>query len=262
MLFEVFRKRVARRGRITVVDIGVKLAVRASLLAADWAEALAIARRLGACGVELEVPPEYGANPLFNLEFRRGVARSAGVLSVRLEALERYSFCAKEDRLRAEAELLAIDVVDACSELGCRVLVLPLVGGPPDEGEDPPALWAASLRSVAYAAEDKQVALAVEPRGEAFAPDARAAIEIVHRSGSPAGALALEAEAALGAVRAGQAGMRIALVYVGADRADALGELARLGWSGVAVVTAPDAAAAVASAREVLEGRSASGGGG
>ncbi|MGH2368440.1 MAG: sugar phosphate isomerase/epimerase family protein [Chloroflexota bacterium] len=156
-----------------------------TVLRREPAEALALARDLGFDGVEMNLGRDYESNPLWSADGRRSVvsaAAGAGVAvpSLCLGMLNRGGF-ANDAATRARARDIVMRAIEAATDVGAKVLLLPFFGAAEIKDQRGVAQTIEDARACAPTAEAAGVTLGLETTLRAA--DWRQVVEAV---GSPA----------------------------------------------------------------------------
>jgi len=147
--------------------------------------------KLGFDGVELDVGADYAENMLWSADGRGTIRRllseaKLDLASVCLGTFWTYSFASPDSAARERAQGFTADAIGWCTQLGAKVILVPITPGAPEEGEEAPQRWIEELTKVAPAAEKSGVTLAIENVGRGCGKSAPALLRIADGVNSPA----------------------------------------------------------------------------
>jgi hexulose-6-phosphate isomerase len=147
--------------------------------------------KLGFDGVEFDVGADYAENPLWSAEGRAQIKQllaeaKLDLASICLGTFWTYSFANPDPAVRERAQGFTRDAIQWCTELGAKVILVPITPGAPEEGDEAPQRWTEELTKVAPAAEKSGVILAIENVGRGCGKSAPALLRIADGVSSPA----------------------------------------------------------------------------
>lgn len=167
----------------------MKFGIRNGCLRMPWEQCFQVAAELGFDGVELDVGANYKETLLWTAEGRKQVERWASrgseLSSTCIGALWQMSFGDADASIRAQAEEVTLNTIEACAELGARWILVPVTPGKEVSEEQGIANWIEGVKRCAPAAEKHQVILALENVGRGYAQSAEGLLKIAQAVDSP-----------------------------------------------------------------------------
>ncbi len=167
----------------------MKFGIRNGCLRQPWEKVFEIAGDIGFDGVELDIGADYKDTLLWTKEGRQQVAewasQGAELCSTCIGGLWTHSFGDADPDVRAAAQEVTTNTIEACAELGARWILVPITPGKDVTEEEGIAHWIEGVKQCAPIAEKHQVILALENVGRGYAQSAEGLLPIATSVDSP-----------------------------------------------------------------------------
>ncbi|MEM2960712.1 MAG: sugar phosphate isomerase/epimerase family protein [Candidatus Bathyarchaeia archaeon] len=171
--------------------MAIKIGVMDGSLGQTWENLFKVAAQIGFDGVELGVRENYGDTKLWKAEGRNELKRASeesgvAIASICLHSYWRFSFASNEEAIRMRASEIAEQAAFIASEVGARILLIPVTSAEGVSAEEARRRWVQGIRSCASVAESYGVIYALENVGQPFAETGKQLASIIDEVNSSA----------------------------------------------------------------------------